>query len=125
MVDYNATTSDVAAALHVKPTTVRRYAANGVIPCVTTPGGHRRFNLAKVIQAIERSSTAMNTHPTSHNPSSVTEDGSDIFDIPFTPAQRPVVRSVTIVTAPPRRRATRIYDTAEDVALAAEDMTVV
>ena len=33
----------VARMLHVSPKTVSRWADKGLIPCVTTLGGHRRF----------------------------------------------------------------------------------
>ncbi len=35
--------SEVAARLHVSPKTVTRWASMGLIPCVVTLGGHRRF----------------------------------------------------------------------------------
>jgi excisionase family DNA binding protein len=37
------TPSEVAAFLHVSPKTVSPWAAQGLIPCLVTPGGHRRF----------------------------------------------------------------------------------
>lgn len=47
-----ATSKDVAAALGVEPTTVQRYAREGRIPFETTPGGHRRFDVAEVVAAL-------------------------------------------------------------------------
>jgi excisionase family DNA binding protein len=35
--------SKAAETLNVHPTTLRRWADNGDIPCMLTPGGHRRF----------------------------------------------------------------------------------
>lgn len=49
----NATTKEVAAALHVEPTTVQRYARDGRIPFDTTPGGHRRFDVDEVIRFLD------------------------------------------------------------------------
>jgi len=38
--------SEASALLGVHPTTVRRWADSGDIPCLRTPGGHRRFRAA-------------------------------------------------------------------------------
>lgn len=51
------TSKDIASALHVSEQTVRAYARDGLIPFVTTPGGHRRFDLAAVKAALETSET--------------------------------------------------------------------
>ena len=40
------TLSEAAARLDVHPTTLRRWADNGEIPVMVTPGGHRRFSAA-------------------------------------------------------------------------------
>ena len=45
-------TRDVAAALAVTEHTVRHYAREGVIPFIETPGGHRRYELAAVVDAL-------------------------------------------------------------------------
>jgi excisionase family DNA binding protein len=37
------TPAEVAKRLHVSPVTVRHWALQGKLPCITTPGGHRRF----------------------------------------------------------------------------------
>ncbi len=42
------TPRQVADRFGVNPVTVRQWAARGLIGCVTTPGGHRRFPLAAV-----------------------------------------------------------------------------
>lgn len=47
-----ATTEQVAATLHVKPATVRKYAREGRVPFDTTPGGHRRFNIDEAVAAL-------------------------------------------------------------------------
>lgn len=42
--------SDAAKRLNVHPTTLRRWADNGDIPIMLTPGGHRRFALTDIDQ---------------------------------------------------------------------------
>jgi excisionase family DNA binding protein len=42
------TLSQAAKHLNVHPTTLRRWADNGDIPFMLTPGGHRRFSLADI-----------------------------------------------------------------------------
>lgn len=46
------TSEQVAAMLHVGPAAVRQYARSGRIPFVTTPGGHRRYDLDAVRAAL-------------------------------------------------------------------------
>jgi len=45
MVDYARLMSpaEVAAAFGVDPKTVTRWAKAGKLPCIRTPGGHRRY----------------------------------------------------------------------------------
>lgn len=45
--DY-LTPGEVARALHVSPKTIIRWANDGLIPCMVTLGGHRRFRRADV-----------------------------------------------------------------------------
>ncbi|CAN5895924.1 hypothetical protein BH23ACT8_BH23ACT8_25410 [soil metagenome] len=47
-----ATTEQVAAALHVGPAAVRKYARQDRIPFLTTPGGHRRYDIDEVRRAL-------------------------------------------------------------------------
>ncbi|RIK23909.1 MAG: DNA-binding protein [Anaerolineae bacterium] len=50
------TLSEAAAYLDVHPTTIRRWANNGDLPVLVTPGGHRRFATADLARfARERS----------------------------------------------------------------------
>ena len=42
------TPSEVAEVLHVSPKTVSRWATLGLLPCLVTLGGHRRFLLRDV-----------------------------------------------------------------------------
>lgn len=42
------TTSEVAELLDAHPSSIKRWATEGSLPCLTTAGGHRRFTLDKV-----------------------------------------------------------------------------
>ena len=44
---------EAARMLEVSPKTVSRWADRGLIPCITTLGGHRRF-LRSTVEAIRR-----------------------------------------------------------------------
>ncbi|GAB3603845.1 BldC family transcriptional regulator [Kineococcus gypseus] len=46
--DRPLSTGEVADLLGVNRETIRRAAAAGRIPCITLPGGHRRFTRATV-----------------------------------------------------------------------------
>jgi excisionase family DNA binding protein len=46
--------AQAAQQLDIHPTTLRRWADNGDIPVMRTPGGHRRFAAADVAQITER-----------------------------------------------------------------------
>ena len=48
------TASEAADLLHVSSRTVSRWAAKGLIPCIVTLGGHRRFRRADVDEAGRR-----------------------------------------------------------------------
>ncbi len=47
------TTREAAATLGVGPSSVKRWADSGVLPCVKTPGGHRRYPRAAVLAMLE------------------------------------------------------------------------
>ncbi|MBE7193288.1 MAG: helix-turn-helix domain-containing protein [Gordonia polyisoprenivorans] len=53
--EHTLTPSDVAAIFNVKPKTVSRWATAGELPCITTPGGHRRFRYADVVALLNES----------------------------------------------------------------------
>jgi excisionase family DNA binding protein len=57
------TTKTVAQALHVSPETVRDYARRGLIPSEATPGGHRRFDLGAVAEALDTALAHARVHP--------------------------------------------------------------
>ena len=44
------TPGEVARVLHVSPKTVSRWASQGLLPCLVTLGGHRRFRREDVEQ---------------------------------------------------------------------------
>jgi excisionase family DNA binding protein len=48
------TLAQAAQQLDIHPTTLRRWADNGDIPVMRTPGGHRRFAAADIAQIAER-----------------------------------------------------------------------
>ena len=45
--------AEVAAAFHVTPMTVTRWARSGKLPSIRTPGGHRRYIRAQVRALLE------------------------------------------------------------------------
>jgi excisionase family DNA binding protein len=47
-------TQEVAGLFRVTETTVKRWADEGIIPCVKSPGGHRKFRLPDVIGFAEK-----------------------------------------------------------------------
>lgn len=47
------TAQEVAQLFGVNPKTVTRWAVRGLIPCVTTLGGHRRYRRADVLPLLE------------------------------------------------------------------------
>lgn len=48
------TPSQVARVLHVSPKTVSRWADEGLLSCVVTLGGHRRFRRQDIDEAVRR-----------------------------------------------------------------------
>jgi excisionase family DNA binding protein len=64
------TPTDVAAVFRVDPKTVTRWGAAGKLPCIKTPGGHRRFRVADIRAALQEDgsgttgSTATGSTPT-------------------------------------------------------------
>jgi len=47
-------TKEVAALFSVTETTVKRWSDEGLIPCVKSPGGHRKFRLSDVVDFAEK-----------------------------------------------------------------------
>jgi excisionase family DNA binding protein len=47
-------TQEVAGLFKVTETTVKRWADEGIIPCVKSPGGHRKFRLSDIIGFAEK-----------------------------------------------------------------------
>ena len=48
------TPSQVAQVLHVSPKTVSRWADQGLLSCLVTLGGHRRFRREEVEEVLRR-----------------------------------------------------------------------
>lgn len=48
------TPSQVARVLHVSPKTVSRWADQGLLSCVITLGGHRRFRRQEIEEVVRR-----------------------------------------------------------------------
>jgi len=62
-------TKEVAAMLHVVETTIKRWADESIIPCVRTPGGHRKFPLKDIVRfAEERGYAVAGSRPPSVAP---------------------------------------------------------
>jgi len=60
--DY-VTPGEAAAYLHVSPKTINRWANNGLIPCILTLGGHRRFRRGDINAAVRQMSERGSTLP--------------------------------------------------------------
>lgn len=56
------TLSEAARLLDVHPTTLRRWANNGDIPVLVTPGGHRRFAATELARFARERSALRNVH---------------------------------------------------------------
>lgn len=53
--DRLLTPAEVAILFRVDPKTVTRWAETGRLPCLKTPGGHRRFRESHVRELLARS----------------------------------------------------------------------
>ena len=51
----------MARALHVSPKTIIRWANDGLIPCVMTLGGHRRFLRKDIDEVVARLEAGVRT----------------------------------------------------------------
>lgn len=47
------TPGEVARLFHVEPKTVSRWARDGKIPFIMTPGGHRRYSQRAVLEMLQ------------------------------------------------------------------------
>ncbi len=112
-----ATTEQVAAALHVKPATVRKYAREHRLPFDTTPGGHRRFSVEEAVRAVlgERDPEALGIL-----------EGEDLVEgVPYVPVAPKSVLAASTSTARVTPAPVRVHDTALDVEDWAEETVVV
>lgn len=55
-------TSDVASLFQVSERTVSEWAKRGQIPCVRTPGGHRRYPADEIKALLERDGRTIGGH---------------------------------------------------------------
>ena len=86
--DRNAEAAKVARALGLSTDSIGRYAREGRIPFDTTPGGHRRYNVEEVRQALSPSSR-------------LTSSGGQVpmFGVPAATRRARAIRSVTTPAA--------------------------
>lgn len=109
-----ATTEQVAAALHVKPATVRKYAREQRLPFDSTPGGHRRFDVDEAVRAL-LGDDGVDRH----------EEHDRVEPVPFVRvAPETTTAAVTVVTDVVTPRA-NVHDTPEDAEDWAAETTVV
>ncbi len=62
--DRLLTPREVALIFRVDPKTVTRWAAAGLIGCIRTPGGHRRFRQAEVTRFLHDRAAQESPHAT-------------------------------------------------------------
>ncbi len=117
MMDRTATTEQVAAALHVKPATVRKYAREHRLPFDTTPGGHRRFSVEEAVRAVLGEQG-------DEDPDVL--DGDDLIAVvPYVPVAAKSVLEASTSTARVTPAPVHVLDTARDVEDWAAETTVV
>lgn len=112
-----ATTEQVAAALHVTPATVRKYARDRRLPFDTTPGGHRRFDVEEAVRAVrgERADEAQRTR-----------DGDGLVEaVPYVKVVPRLVLPASTSAASVIPSTARVHDTAREVEDWAEETVVV
>ena len=61
--DRLMTPGEVAVLFRVDPKTVTRWAEAGRLPCIKTPGGHRRFRESHVRELLARGQTRPQEQP--------------------------------------------------------------
>lgn len=112
-----ATTTQVAAALHVKPATVRKYAREHRLPFDTTPGGHRRFSVEEAVRSVLGEQDV-------EDPGVL--DGEDLVEtVPYVWVVPKSVLAAPASAARVTPATVRVHDTALDVEDWAEETVVV
>jgi hypothetical protein len=112
-----ATTRQVAAALHVQPATVRKYAREHRLPYDTTPGGHRRFSVEEALHAVL--GEQIEEDP------GVRDDEDLVATVPYVRVAPASVSASSTSTARVTPTRVRLLDTALDVADWSEETLVV
>lgn len=111
-----ATTAQVATALNVKPSTIRKYAREHRLPFDTTPGGHRRFDVDEALRAVlgeDDADPAVREHDESND------------EVPYARVAPRSVLSTSTSFAQVVSATVRVRDTALDVEDWAEETIVV
>ncbi len=60
------TPGQAANLLHVSPKTLNRWAREGLVPCIVTLGGHRRFRrdeIEEIAESMQHEVTEESEHP--------------------------------------------------------------
>ncbi len=108
------------SSLHVKAATVRQYARAGRVPFDVTPGGHRRFDVDEVVQAMSSEDRQMQSNQGSAS-------GVDSYrgtDTPYVRIPREVVGSFTTETSVTQARPLHVHASQEEDMLWGSEMTV-
>jgi excisionase family DNA binding protein len=111
-----ATTEEVAAALRVKPATVRKYARERRLPYDTTPGGHRRFDVEEAVRALLGGQNA--------GDGDILEPEDHVAAVPYVPIAPTSVHTASTSIASVSRAPVHVLDTADEVADRATDTDV-
>jgi hypothetical protein len=101
-----ASTEQLAAALHVKPATVRKYAREHRLPYDVTPGGHRRFDIEEAVAAVR-------ANPPGGGPPLV--DGDLPEPVPYVDVPPSAAVAVSVVVTSVERPPVVALDAADDV----------
>lgn len=123
MTNRTATTEQVAAALHVKPATVRKYARERRLPYDTTPGGHRRFDVDEAVRAILGDDTAPTTDAPGPDEAARWEPAGEVPYVHVDPAFSVVVHGT--VRGPIEDAPVAVPDSPDDVEQWAQEYPVV
>lgn len=77
-------TDELADEAGLSPATIRRYARTGSVPCIASPGGHRRFDRDTALAALDELRGRLRDDLLTRPDGADESDGFD-FDPPATP----------------------------------------